>query len=154
MTKTASMAALLHVALQDLRAGKALLAERLPALQDAATDARLVATIASLCDHAAAGRERLDALNAGEGPNNLWMRGILDDADRDARSHLPGAILDVALVGALRKACAAEVVSFDTAVALARRDAGEMVTVLEALREATMADHAAFRALLEQRSEN
>ena len=152
MTKTASMAALLHVALQDLRAGKALLVERLQALQDAASDARLAAVIADVRDHATAGCRRLDALNAGGGPDNLWMRGILDDADRDARSHLPGAILDVALVGALRKACAAEIVSFDTAVALARSEASGMVVVLEGLRAETIADDAALKALLPKRS--
>lgn len=148
MAKTASMAALLHVALQDLHAGKALLVGRLPALAEAASDAGLRAAIAAMREHAAAARDRLAALNAQGGPASLWMAGIADDADRDAGSHLPGRILDTALVGALRKACAAEIVSLDTALALAVAQAPGMVAPLDAIRTDTVADDRALHDLL------
>lgn len=120
MTRTSSKAALLHIAAQDLHAGKLLLRDRLPALAEAATDTalrQLIAEDATLAD-AQAGRL---ATAAGDmaGPANLWMTGILDDAERDADSHQPGPILDVALIGAIRKAKAAEIVSSETAIALA-----------------------------------
>ena len=148
MTKTASMAALLHVALQDLRAGKALLVERLPALETAATAAGLRDAIAAMRRRAGSAIARLDPLHAAGGPDNLWMRGIIDDADRDARSHLPGPILDIALVGALRKACAAEIVSFDTAIALSSGEAPEAAAILAGLQADTIADDAALRQYL------
>ena len=49
------------------------------------------------------------------------MRGILNDAERDARTTETGRLLDVALIGAVRKAKAAEIVSSETAMALARQ---------------------------------
>lgn len=131
MPLTASRAALLHVCLQDLHAGKRLLIERLPALAEAAADPGLRAVIEQ--DHANACRQaaRLDGLGDLSGaPRNLWMNGILDDADRDAKTHQPGTILDTALDGALRKAKAAEIVSTETALALAGREAPAMLAAL------------------------
>jgi ferritin-like metal-binding protein YciE len=133
MSLTASRAALLHIALQDLRAGKALLIERLPPLADAVSDAALREVIER--DRANARRHlaRMDELaDLAGGPANLWMAGILDDADRDAKSHLPGAILDTALIGALRKVKAAEIVSIETALALAGSEAPAMLASLSA----------------------
>lgn len=139
------MAALLHVALQDLRAGKGLLAERLPSIAQAVSDARLSALLAAEIDRAVAARARLDDAGGEGGPDNLWMAGILDDADRDATSHQAGAIRDVALIGAVRKAKAAEIVSFDTAIALAD---GRMADLLKALREEAIQTDHQLRALL------
>jgi ferritin-like metal-binding protein YciE len=75
------------------------------------------------------------------------MAGILDDADRDATSHQSGAIRDVALTGAIRKAKAAEIVSLDTAIALA--DA-PMADMLKALRHEAIATDHQLRGLLEE----
>ena len=133
MSLTASRAALLHVALQDLRAGKTLLIDRLPALADAADSDVLREVIER--DRANARRQaaRLDdAADLSNAPQNLWMDGILDDAVRDAKSHQPGAILDTALIGALRKAKAAEIVSIETALALAGSEAPAMIAPLSA----------------------
>jgi ferritin-like metal-binding protein YciE len=120
MTQTSSKAALLHIAAQDLHAGKLLLRERLPALAETMTDAALRQLIGAELALAERQARRL-ATAAGDmaGPENLWMTGILDDADRDASSHQLGPILDVALIGAIRKAKAAEIVSSETAIALA-----------------------------------
>ena len=145
MTKTGNLAALLHVAAQDLRAGAEMLEERLPAVRDAATDAALRAV---LDQDMAAATERSAGLPGG-GPKNLWMAGVLDDADRDAGSHQPGPVLDIALVGAVRKAKAAEIVSYDTAIALARRlEDTTMAAVLEAGRASSIATDTALRERL------
>jgi ferritin-like metal-binding protein YciE len=77
------------------------------------------------------------------------MAGVLDDADRDAGSHQPGPVLDIALVGAVRKAKAAEIVSYDTAIALARRlEDTTMAAVLEAGRASSIATDTALRERL------
>lgn len=141
MPLTSSRAALLHVALQDLRGGKTLLIDRLPMLADAATDTGLRETIERDRANARRHAARLDEMADLDGaPANLWMGGILDDADRDANSHQPGAILDTALVGALRKAKAAEIVSIETALALAGSEAPAMLASLSA-------NHAEDRAI-------
>lgn len=148
MTRTASRAALLHVAVEDLRAGKALLAERLPALSEAASDRELVALLRGEAERAGRQRDRIDAAGSfAAGPKNLWMIGILDDADRDARSHQPGALLDIALVGAVRKAKAAEIVSHETALALVEA-VGALAEVLANLRDEDAATDHALRARL------
>jgi len=130
---TDSRAALLHVALQDLRAGKALLIDRLPALADAAAADALRDVLERDRTNARRHAARLDNVaDLAGGPPNLWMAGILDDADRDATSHLRGAIRDTALIGALRKAKAAEIVSIETAMALAGSEAPAMLAPLSA----------------------
>lgn len=149
MAKTSNMAALLHVAVQDLHAGRRALAARLPAVAHAATDAALRNLIEAEAARADAQAERLAAA-AGDmaGPENLWMKGILDDADRDARSHQPGAVLDVALIGAVRKAMAAAIVSDETAIALAA--ATDQDPIGEVARENRETAIAADRALAER----
>lgn len=133
MSLTASRAALLHVALQDLRAGKQLLIERLGQLADAAADLGLQDVIERDRTNAKRHAARLDEMaELGDPPANLWMAGILDDAERDAESHMRGAILDTALIGALRKAKAAEIVSIETAMALAGSESPAMLPSLSA----------------------
>ena len=120
MTRTASAAALLHAAAQDLHAGKRDAAARLPAIARAARDPALVGVLSAEADRAAAQAARLEGTGLDpSGPRNLWMAGVLDDAERDSRSTEPGRLLDIALVGAIRKAKAAEIVSSETALALA-----------------------------------
>lgn len=141
MSLTASRAALLHIALQDLRAGKQLLIERLMPLSDAAADPALCEVIERDRANARRHAARLDDMaDLAEPPPNLWMSGILDDADRDAESHERGAILDTALIGALRKAKAAEIVSIETAMALAGSESPAMLPGLSA-------NHAEDRAI-------
>jgi ferritin-like metal-binding protein YciE len=119
MGQTASAAALLHAALQDLHAGKRLQQQRLPALVETAGE-ELAALLTREMQLAGEQAARLEALGLDTaGPGNLWMAGILDDADRDSRSHQAGRLRDIALVGAVRKGKAAEIVSSETAIALA-----------------------------------
>ena len=149
MTRTSSLPALLHVAVQDLHAGKLLLRDRLPALAKTAGDAALVGLIEAEAARAGDQADRLAAAGGDmAGPDNLWMSGILDDADRDARSDGRGRILDVALVGAIRKAKAAEIVSSETAIALAGATGQE--SILAAVSENRTEEIAADRALKER----
>jgi ferritin-like metal-binding protein YciE len=119
MTQTSSAASLLHAAVQDLHGAKRLQVERLPKLVDAAGEelGLLIREEAARADVQA--RRIEDAGVDTSGPKNLWMAGVLDDAERDATSHQAGRLRDIALVGALRKGKAAEIVSDETALALA-----------------------------------
>ena len=54
------------------------------------------------------------------GPENLWMAGVMDDARRDTETVEPGPLLDTALIGAIRKGLAADYVSLETGIAVAR----------------------------------
>lgn len=148
MAQTASLAALLHVAVQDLHAAKAAQVMRLGGIAEAARDLRLIEVLAAEVVRAAGQRDRLAAIGGEGGPANLWIAGILDDAERDARSHQPGVIRDIALVGAIRKAKAAEIVSSDTAVSLARSKAPAAIATLEANRAEEVASDHVLRNLL------
>lgn len=132
MPDIASAAALLHTALEDLRAGKGDQAQRLPTVAACASDPALRAILSAEGERTARQQTRLAAAMAGaREPANLWIGGILDDAERDTRQTQPGRLLDVALIGAVRKAKAAEIVSSETAMALADQlalaELGELV---------------------------
>ena len=121
MTLIASRASLLHTAIQDLHAGKQDAAKRLSGLAEKTQDAALAQVLRNEADRANAQAARLTETGVDvSGPKNLWMAGILDDAERDGKQTEPGPLLDIALVGAIRKAKAAEIVSSETAMALAR----------------------------------
>lgn len=132
MVEIASGAALLHTAVQDLHDGKRRFASRLPSLCEQMSDASLVAIIRREVERVAGQAARLETSGGDmSGSRNLWMAGILDDAERDARTTQPGMLLDIALIGAIRKAKAAEIVSSETAMALARHV--EQPALLEAV---------------------
>nr|WP_239474897.1 DUF892 family protein [Sphingomonas sp. BT552] len=150
MTTTSSAAALLHVALQDLHAGKLDQVRRLPAIASGCSDAVLAECLRTEAATAAAQAERL--LRAGgdmEGPSNLWMNGILDDAERDASQTQRGRLLDIALTGAIRKAKAAEIVSSETALRLATElGLDDIVLAVEANRQDEIAADRRLKACL------
>jgi ferritin-like metal-binding protein YciE len=125
MVTTSSAAALLHVALQDLHAGKEAQAVRLPALAAQCHDAVLKKLVDAEAARAASQAARIRGVAANvTGTENLWMAGILDDAERD-----------IALIGAIRKAKAAEIVSSETAMALAREvDVSDLLVAVTANR--------------------
>jgi ferritin-like metal-binding protein YciE len=150
MTLIASAAALLHTAVQDIHAGKRDAAARLPGIAEQASDPALVDLLHTEAQRAREQAERLEATGIGTtGPKNLWMAGILDDAERDGRSTQPGRLLDIALIGAVRKAKAAEIVSAETAIALAAElnDASSGAAVA-ANREEEIATDRALKARL------
>lgn len=128
MTTISSAASLLHIAVHDLHAGKQDAAHRLPGIAAKAHDPALAELLRAEAARAAAQAARLAAIVVDTaGPKNLWTAGILDDAERDGRSTEPGRLLDIALVGAIRKAKAAEIVSSETAMALARELGDEAI---------------------------
>ena len=122
MSKTTTVTGLLAVCIQDLHAGCVAAAEGLPGVAQAACDEGLKVAMAEVIASAARRAETLRVLGFDlDGPKNLWMAGILDDAERDTRSIAAAPLLDIAMIGAVRKALAAERVSIDTAVAVAAK---------------------------------
>ena len=155
MSKIKSKDALLQTCIEDLDAGKRLLVRHIPQLAKRCADPALQALVADMAASAADQSARLRATGLVDGgPANLWMAGILDDAARDARSTAAGPLLDVALIGALRKARAAEIVSDDTAIALAeamgRTDVRDAVAAIQAEERASDQALAARLDLLAQ----
>jgi ferritin-like metal-binding protein YciE len=149
MSKTASERELLQACIQDLYAGRRLAAERLGCVAGQATT-ELAAAIESLRHDYAQEAEQLDETGLAQGgPDNVWMAGIFDDADRDTRSVKQGKLLDTALIGAVRKAVAADGVSLETAVEVARSLGNADVQKLaEALRQRSMEADKTLRDLL------
>jgi len=146
--------ALLVMALQDLEDGEAALIERLPAVAQAARDEDLKALIEQDRVRGEAQHKRLcDTLEefgekAGES-QNIWLRAILDDADNDAETIAAGPLRDIALTGALRKGKQSERVSYETALAFARRmDLPEAAQRLQACRDEEEAADEALAAIL------
>lgn len=150
MAEVETTQALLIMALKDLLDGEAALVERLAGVADASSDPEFKKLI--MADRARSGsqRERLAAILEGlgenpEGTENVWLRAILDDADHDAATIARGALRDIALTGALRKAKQSERVSYETALALANQL--DVVKAAEDLRGHRDEEQAADEAL-------
>jgi hypothetical protein len=111
----------LQLCMWDIAAGARQLYRRLPGVAEHAEDAGLQLVLSELASVAGMCADRL-FMTGGKhsGPDNLWMAGILDDAERDTRTIAPGPLLDLAIVGAVRKALQAKLASIDTAHATAR----------------------------------
>lgn len=121
----ATPAALLALAIQDLYDGERAWVERTGALIDSVEDHRLAATLRAEITASNGRIHRLRAIATeiridAAGAENIWLRAILDDAQRDTTMIAEGALLDIALIGAFRKGVQAERVSYETALVLAR----------------------------------
>lgn len=120
LSKTATDQALFLTCVQDLYAGSRAFARRYPRVAQQAHSRALREELTELIAHASERAERLHDIDGAVcGPENLWMSGILDDADRDTETIAAGRHLDIALIGGVRKALVAEFVSLETAIALA-----------------------------------
>jgi hypothetical protein len=110
---------LLKVCIEDLSEGRRHSADHLPFIAASAGPAlqALLAEIA-ICHAAEIAIFRALGMET-TGPDNLWMQGIIADAQRDTTSTAAGSLLDIALIGAVRKAIVADLVSLETAPALA-----------------------------------
>lgn len=129
--ETSSLRKLLQLCLWDLYAGCQMIERRLPAVARRAADAHWRTEVQALPEAARLRAQRMHAAAAGgceNGPDNLWMRGIMDDAERDTRSIAAGFLLDLAMIGAVHKAIAAELASIRTAQAISAR-LGESATL-------------------------
>lgn len=148
---TTNFSELLRVALRDLREGCRLIADRLPEVAAATSDPATRATFNRLIARSAERSGILaQMLSDPDGEPNLWAGGIMDDACRDVASTAAGRARDVALIGAVRKFLAADIVSLETAMALARHEATKKGEALEAFRqEACEMDHLLRQQLAE-----
>lgn len=137
---TSTCCELLTVALQDLREGRRQVVERLPDVRSAISDPATDTAFGRLIERSRDETETLaHMLDDPEGDPNLWADGILNDACRDIESTARGAIRDIALIGAIRKFLAADFVSLETAIALAKSQRSEHTNALENLRQAASA---------------
>lgn len=120
MGSPTSRVQLFELCVQDHCAAARLAARHLPAVAATAGDALapLVWSVAQEFD----GRpdEFARMVDSLDGPENLWMAGIMDDSLRDTRTIDKGPLLDIAIVGAVRKALGADEVSLETAIGLAQ----------------------------------
>jgi ferritin-like metal-binding protein YciE len=140
MADVNSMPGLLINALQDLHDGERAMVDRLPAIADHVSDDGLRALLDEDAINSAEQQRRIANLISRhdaeiDGAPNIWLRAILDDADRDTENVEKGNLLDIALVGAIRKAKQAERVSYETAMALAANLGGADTATLEAIRD-------------------
>jgi ferritin-like metal-binding protein YciE len=124
MAEVDSLEALVIDCLQDLAIGERASLDRWGALQGAA-GRDLAEALRQHRTETQGQLHRLERIAAElrvepSGPENLWMAGMLADAERDAATVTPGPLLDTALVGAWRKVEGAEAASYDTAAAVAR----------------------------------
>lgn len=122
MSDTSSPEDLLQLCLWDLVAAGRLVASRLPVLLDHVDDLVLCREFDQVVAEFDMRADRLSTLAIREeGPCNLWMAGMLDDAERDTRTIDRGRKLDIAMIGAVRKMLHAEAASIETAMALGER---------------------------------
>jgi ferritin-like metal-binding protein YciE len=151
MSKTASKEELLQACVQDLHAAREVAVERLPGVTGHAGP-ELSKRLEDLAE--TYGKEARQFEGTGvslDGPENLWMAGVMDDAERDTRSIVRGVLLDTALIGAVRKGVAADSVSLETLVAVAQalgRD--EIAALAQRMRERSGDHDARLRALLQE----
>lgn len=154
MAKVTSLHDLMIECLRDLREGEADTLKRFGAVVDAVQDP---GTLAALQQRLTDARHRADSLDAlgkaldtdPRGEANVWMRGMIDDAEGDMKTEEPGPLLDLALIGAVRKMVNASLVSYETAVAVADRLGNtEASTVFQTARQQEQAAEQALRAAL------
>jgi hypothetical protein len=152
MAETDTPDALLTAAIQDLRAAADLLGERLGPIGRQVTDPGLCHALGELIVQARHASAALVATARGAGgPENVWMKGALDDATRDAERVLAGPLLDQALAGAVRKGLAASVTAYETAIALARAQRqDDLAGELDQLRARDVAAHGELGGLIER----
>jgi ferritin-like metal-binding protein YciE len=147
--ETASHEGLLRVALRDLREGREVIAHRLPEVTAATDDPATRQAFERLVANSTREMATLaDMLHDPEGEPNLWASGIMDDACRDVESNAAGSVRDVALIGAIRKFLAADIVSLETAICLSRQEGDGNSEALQALcQNASDLDHLLRRQL-------
>lgn len=153
MSDVDNLEALLINALQDLHDAKRALVERLPNIADHASDDALKRLLDEDAAQNATGQRQIATLitrrdAAIEGAPNIWLQAIMNDAERDIKTVESGELLDIALVGAIRKGKQSECVSYDTAIALAKALGGEDAPTLEAIRDAAAATDASLSDIL------
>lgn len=148
MSQTDTRSSLLTTALQDLRAAHDLIVKDLPDIADKVADSELGTLFQALVERSRDASAALIDTGRGKGGEpNIWMKGVLDDARRDAETTERGPLRDVALIGALRKGKASAIVSYETAIALADED-HSLIGIVERLRQHDIDEDHELRANL------
>ena len=150
MPEVSSLHALMVTCLRDLRAGEEETLKRFPAVINAVRDP---ATQLAMQQRLSDARERASLLDdLGRtleidpmGDENIWMDGMLTDAEGDMTTEEPGPLLDLALIGAVRKMVNASLVSYETAVAVS--DRLQLADAAATFRTAQKHEHDAEQAL-------
>ncbi|WP_298813861.1 DUF892 family protein [uncultured Sphingomonas sp.] len=150
MPEVSSLHGLMVTCLRDLRKGEEETLKRFPAVLNAVRDS---ATQLAMQQRLSDARERASLLDdLGRtleinpmGDENIWMDGMLTDAEGDMETEEPGPLLDLALIGAVRKMVNASLVSYETAVAVS--DRLQLADAAATFRTAHKHEHDAEQAL-------
>ena len=150
MSETKTQSELLQACIQDLYAARQVAVERIPCIiGEAGADlAKLLSDLVETYRDEARQFEGTDI--SLDGPENIWMAGVMDDGERDTRSIVAGALLDTALIGAVRKGVAADSVSLETAIAVANSLGRDDIAALTQRMWERSGDHDARLAALLQ----
>ncbi|MDM7955147.1 hypothetical protein [Blastomonas sp.] len=149
-SQTQSRGELLVVALQDLWQARSVIRDQMKAVEDATVDTQTRAVLGEIRTAAADDQPILSALvsNPGDTPN-LWAKGIFEDASRDVATTAQGAVRDIALIGAIRKLLAADIVSLETAIRLGIPKGRDFVEPIAELQAAAYERDQCLRARLQ-----
>jgi hypothetical protein len=150
VSETKTQSELLQACIQDLYAARQVAVERIPCIiGEAGADlAKLLSDLVETYRDEARQFEGTDI--SLDGPENIWMAGVMDDGERDTRSIVAGALLDTALIGAVRKGVAADSVSLETAIAVANSLGRDDIAALTQRMWERSGDHDARLAALLQ----
>lgn len=150
-TKTKTQDELLQACIQDLYAARQVAVERTPRVVGEA-GADLAKLLNDLIETYRDEAEQFEGTDISlDGPENIWMAGVMDDAERDTRSIVEGPLLDTALIGAIRKGVAADSVSLETAIAVAHSTGRDDIAELTQRMRERSGDHdARLSALLQE----
>ena len=154
MSKVSDIRGLLLDCVQDLHSAETEAVRAYPAIIAKITAPALRQAME---DHLTLGREHAARLKQAasmlgetpQGPDCIWARGILDDGRNDTAMVQAGPLLDAALIGAMRKLEQSEIVSYETAIAVARTMGQEdMAQLLEQTHAEELAMDERLHALL------
>ena len=151
MSQTATREDLLQACVQDLHAARQVAAGRLPGIIGHAGP-QLAKRLRDLLETYGNETGEFEETDVSlDGPENIWMAGVMDDAERDTRSIVRGALLDTALIGAVRKGVAADSVSLETAFAVANSlGRTDIAALAQRMRERSGDHDARLAALLQE----
>lgn len=149
-SQTRSREALLIVALQDLWQARCVVRDHMKAIEHATVDPETRAIFEEIRTASVDEQAILCDLASGPGDTpNLWARGIMDDAHRDVATTAEGPVRDIALIGAIRKLLAADIVSLETALQLGTREGPEFADPVARIQSAACERDQCLRARLQ-----
>ena len=149
MEKLRNQTDLLDLCLWDLAEGTRRVAEILPSVLEQVCNQSLKLLLQELLDEVISrSKKYFESSRSAEGPSNLWVTGLVEDACRDLQSIPHGRLLDMAIIGSTRKMLGAETASIETALALAGEGGDERADDITRMREDCTKRDRALRDLL------